>query len=367
MYINKITFLLVFSMLLSACMPVANAISTTQPPVESTKPEIFTDASGSSVQLANYPQRIVIEGKQAQMLINFFYLFPDQVSKIVGMQKTMQTPDNFLLVIDPAAASKLNLEQNASAEQVAPLKPDLILLKTSMKQQLSGGFAAINIPVVYMDYENPDQFTRETTNLGIILNQKQRAIEINSLFSDWEKQVTTKVADLPAEKKPKVLVVQYSATSGTATFSVPSSSFLQTATVEMAGGIAMWKNDIKGSGWNTVGLEQIAAWDPDMIFVINYSGNSKDSSNKLIADPILKQLKAVKNNHLYGFPGDFISWDQPDPRWVLGLNWLANKIHPDLVAFDTRSIVTKFYSDFYKLDSSIVNEKIIPLLKGDLP
>jgi len=367
MFNKKVIFLLAFSILLSACVPVSNTIITATPPVVSTKPKIFTDAAGISVNLSEYPQRIVIEGKQTQMIADFFYLFPDQSSKIVGMQKKMQTADNFLLVIDPAAANKLNLEENASAEQVASLKPDLVILKTSMKENLSGGLAAINIPMVYMDYENPNQFTREITNLGIILNQQQRATEINTLFSNWEKQVTTKVADLPAEKKPKVLVMQYSDKNGTVAFSVPSSSFLQTATIEMAGGIAMWKNEVKGSGWNTVGLEQIAAWDPDMIFVINYSVNSKETVRKLYADSNWKQIRAVKTNHLYGFAGDFISWDQPDPRWVLGLNWLGNKIHPDLVAFNTEKIVSQFYSDFYKINSSIVNEKIIPLLKGDLP
>jgi iron complex transport system substrate-binding protein len=366
MHIKNITVLMAFSILFSACMPAKLPFSNNLTSLVVTTPEIFSDASGSSVQLAQYPKRIVIEGKQSQMLVDFFYLFPDQASKIVGMQKTTQTPDNFLLVIDSAAAGKLNLEQNASAEQVAPLNPDLVILKTSMKQQLGEGFAAIHVPIVYMDYENPDQFTREITNLGIILNQEPRATEINSLFSTWEKQVTSKVTDLPDDKKPRVLILQYSDKNGAVAFSVPSSSFLQTATVEMAGGVAIWKDAMAGSGWNTVGIEQIAAWDPDMIFVINYSGNSKDSVKKLSTDSTWKQLRAVKNNHVYGFAGDFISWDQPDPRWVLGLNWLANKIHPDLVAFDTSSTITKFYLDFYKLDSSIVNSKVIPLLKGDL-
>jgi iron complex transport system substrate-binding protein len=122
--------------------------------------------------LSAFPQRIVIEGKQTQMIVDFFYLFPGQSTKIVGLQKKFQTADNFLLLIDPAASNKLNLEENASAEQVAPLKPDPVILKSSMKDKLGGGLAAINIPVVYMDFENPDQITREINNLGIILQQE---------------------------------------------------------------------------------------------------------------------------------------------------------------------------------------------------
>lgn len=364
---TKIIVLLAFSILLSACMPVTNAISTTQPPVVSTKPEIFTDAAGISVELPGYSQRIVIEGKQTQMIVDFFYLFPGQSSKIIGMQKKFQTADNFLLLIDPAASNRLNLEENASAEQVAPLKPDLVILKTSMKEKLGGGLAAINIPTVYMDFENPDQVTREINNLGIILQQKSRAIEINSLFNEWQKQVTEKVSNLSLEKKPKILLIQYSDKNGVVAFQVPSANWLQTQMIEMAGGIPVWKNDAKSGGWITVSLEQIAAWDSDMIFVINYFGNSKETVGKLYMDSTWKQIRAVKNNHLFGFAGDFISWDQPDPRWVMGLNWLGNKIHPDLVAFDTEKIVSQFYSDFYKIDTSIVTEKIIPLLKGDIP
>jgi iron complex transport system substrate-binding protein len=366
MFVKNFTYLLAFLILLTACVSAVNTQSAAVTPYVNKRPGVLTDAAGISVNLPEYPQRIVIEGKQTQMIADFFYLFPDQSSKIVGMQKKMQTADNFLLVIDPAVTNKLNLEENASAEQVAPLKPDLVILKTSMKDSLSGGLAAINIPIVYMDFENPGQFTREITNLGIVLNQKQRATEINSHFGKWERQVTTKVADLPDDKKPKALVMQYSDKNGLVAFSVPSSNFLQTATIEMAGGIAIWKNDVKGSGWNTVGLEQIAAWNPDMIFVINYFGNSKETVGKIYMDSNWKQIRAVRNNNLYGFPGDFISWDQPDPRWVLGLNWLGNKMHPDLISFDTNLLINKFYSEFYKIDAATVKEKIIPLLKGNL-
>ena len=42
------------------------------------KPSKFVDASGESIQLDKYPERIVIEGKLTQMILDFYLLFPGQ-------------------------------------------------------------------------------------------------------------------------------------------------------------------------------------------------------------------------------------------------------------------------------------------------
>jgi iron complex transport system substrate-binding protein len=79
-------------------------------------------------------------------------------------------------------------------------------------------------------------------------------------------------------------------------------------------------------------------------------------------------LQAVQNGELYGFPADFLSWDQPDTRWILGLQWLATKINPELAAqIDIMAEVQSFYSQLYGLDDQTINDQILPQLKGDLP
>jgi iron complex transport system substrate-binding protein len=324
------------------------------------------DAAGGSVQLNKYPERIVIEGKLTQMILDFYLLFPNKSQKLVGIQKRLQTVLDFIKIIDPSVVEKLNLEQDASAEQVAPLNPDLIIMKSSLKNTLGSSFNTLNVPVVYMDFENPVQIEREITNLGILLEQSKRATEINQLFKTWQEFVTLKTSALGANQKPKVLLLQYSERNGLVAFDVPPAIWLQTQMVEMAGGIPVWKDMAKSGGWMTVSLEQIAAWDADMIFIINYSGNSAEIVKKLQTDNSWQGMRALKNNFIFGFPGDFLSWDQPDPRWVLGLNWLGNKIHPELIDFNKDSLIHRFYKEFYNLDSSVIDEKIIPILKGNV-
>ncbi|HAF61342.1 MAG TPA: ABC transporter substrate-binding protein, partial [Anaerolineaceae bacterium] len=64
-------------------------------------------------------------------------------------------------------------------------------------------------------------------------------------------------------------------------------------------------------------------------------------------------------------PGDFISWDQPDSRWILGYEWLAMEINPETFQeYDFMGSVMDFYQDFYELDADTINENIIPLVYG---
>ena len=43
----------------------------------------------------------------------------------------------------------------------------------------------------------------------------------------------------------------------------------------------------------------------------------------MAADPRFSGLKAAKTGRVLGFAQDFLSWDQPDARWGLGLLWLT--------------------------------------------
>jgi len=88
----------------------------------------------------------------------------------------------------------------------------------------------------------------------------------------------------------------------------------------------------------------------------------------LKADPNWQAIRAVQEGHLYAFPGDLYSWDQPDPRWLLGLTWLAGKLHPDLFPdLDITAAAKEFYATLYGLDAAFVEQHILPTFTGDIP
>ena len=161
-------------------------------------------------------------------------------------------------------------------------------------------------------------------------------------------------------------MLQYSDKGGDIAFKVPPLDWLQANLVTLAGGTPVWK-DVPTDGWTTITFEQVAAWNPQIILLVDYKGRAVDLVAGLKEDANWKLLEAVKNGKLYAFPLDFQSWDQPDTRWTLGLTWVAAKLHPDL--FPTINItdeLTAFYKDYYSFDQETITNKILPLLKGDL-
>jgi iron complex transport system substrate-binding protein len=165
-----------------------------------------------------------------------------------------------------------------------------------------------------------------------------------------------------------VLLLYYNNKDGNIAFNVPPMGWIQTQMVEMAGGQPVWADANPGDGWTQVTLEQIAAWDPDKIFLISYFASPTEVVAGLEADPNWQAIRAVADGEIYAFPVDLYSWDQPDPRWILGLTWLAGNLHPDAFAdFDITTEVNNFYTTLYGLDDVFVEENIVPHFDGVLP
>lgn len=376
-----LVFVLVASLLAACAAPAPTAAPIlTEPPATEAPPAIETatpteppvvekitviDALGREVVFDQYPSHIMIVGKAAFMLLDAAFLFPEAPERIIGYELRSQTGLNFIYTAFPQSRNMTVLETDAGPEQIAPVNPDLVMMKSYLKEQLGDQVELLGIKVVYLDLETPEAINNDIRTLGTIFGNAERAEQLVSLYDQARTRITDVTATIPPEEKPSTLLIQYSNKGGETAFKVPTGSYLQTQLVEMAGGEPVWK-DVMGEGWSVITLEQIAAWNPDVIIVIDYSGKAMETVDSLEANENWQQLDAVKNGKLYAFPLDFQSWDQPDTRWTLGLAWLATILQPE--RFESLKMyveIPAFYTDFYGLSESAVEQNILPLVKGD--
>jgi len=378
---KRITMLILFfTLLLVACAPqvTATPAPATEAPAATEAPTAIpataapvdasitiVDALNREVKLPAAPQRIVITGKAVFMIADAAYLFPGAAEKVTGLGDASQGASNFIQLIDPNYAQKATLAKDAGAEQIAALHPDLVILKSYLADTVGKPIEALGIPVVYIDFETPEQYSRDLAILGKVFGDEASAAKVAAFYQSKMDEIAQAVKDAP---KPRVLVLYYNDKDGNVAFNVPPLSWIQTQMVQMAGGEPIWVDANPAKGWTQVTLEQIAAWDADQVFIIAYSKNVSDVVTGLKADPNWQAIRAVKENKIYAFATDLYSWDQPDPRWILGLTWMAGKLHPNLFPDLDMTTETKiFYKTLYGLDETFVEKSIIPTFKGVLP
>lgn len=373
---SPVFFLLVASLLLTACSPAATSAPTTPPTAASpetptlapspTAPQAVTDALGRQVTLSAPPQRIVITGKALIMIADAAYTFPEAPQRIVALGSASQGTSNFIALIDPDYAGKATIQQDAGAEQIAALHPDLVILKSYLAETVGAPIETLGIPVIYVNFETPEQYTRDLGILGQVFQNEARAREVAAFYQSRVAQIQAAVSDVAV--KPKVLMLYYTDRDGSVAFNVPPRAWMQTRLVEIAGGIPVWADANPGKGWAQVTLEQVAVWDADDIFIISYVEDPSDVAARLKNDPQWQALRAVREGRLYAFPGDLYSWDQPDTRWILGLTWLAARLYPErFPQMDIMIEAQQFYQALYGLDQTFFDQKIRPTFKGDLP
>ena len=344
-------FVVVLAMLISACAPVqpVGAPEAAAPEAASDQGVVINDAIGQEVVLDELPQDAVIAGKGTYMVTSAVFMFDEAKERLAAFEGgRYNDPTNFIPLFDDSFDEITILERNAGPEQIAPVNPDVIILKTTAQESLGVPLAALGLPIVYLEMESVDQYFNDMRTLGQLFGNTERADEIIAFFQERLDRVEGAVGNIPDTEKPSVLLFQYDVEGDTVAVEVPPAAWLQTRQVELAGGNPVWTEAAPGGGWTAVNFEQIAQWNPDKIFVVTYQSDASDVVAKLKESPEWQALDAVQNDEIYGYPEEIFGWDSPDPRWILGVTWLATKINPeamgDVVRDGLISNLLKFYN-----------------------
>lgn len=97
----------------------------------------------------------------------------------------------------------------------------------------------------------------------------------------------------------------------------------------------------------TATLEQVYAWDPDVVVC-----STASARRDILSDPQWAGLSAVSSGEVYNIPVSTSRWGQRgDPETFLGMLWLGKTLYPDLYAdIDLKDTVGAYYRDVIGLE-----------------
>jgi iron complex transport system substrate-binding protein len=228
-------------------------------------------------------------------------------------------------------------QQEFNVEEAATVEPDLIL--TSARSAWLDIAGELEVPIFLYEAETFERLKEAVLLTGELFGPQASAAALtwDTYFEAVVNQIKEKTADIPSNELPKILF------TGTAPLRVASGDMFQTEIIEAAGGISVSK-ELTGY-WNDVNLEQVAIWDPDIIIVPPYGGANVEA---ITESPEWQILDAVQAGRVYQMPKLVAPWDTPAPDTVLGIVWMAQLLHPELIDLDCSDEALYFYNTFYQ-------------------
>ncbi len=319
--------------------PPATQPAETDPPAPSVQPGpiTVTDQAGREVTLDAPAEKIV----SCYYLVTASLLTLGQKDKIVGIEMKADSRELYKL----AAPEFLELPgvgsgKETNIEAIAALEPDLVLLP---KKQLEAAetLAGLGIPTAVVEPETYEAFNGLIELLGVLCGCGDKAAALTAYYDGVVQRVTALTAE--AEKPSVYLCGEASWLRACA------GGMYQRELIEMAGGTCV-SAELPGAKWADISAEQLAAWNPEVIFSVSYAEYSLDD---IRSDAALSGLEAVTADRLYTVPSEIEAWDYPQPSSILGLLWMAHILHPELVSEEEYvKEAQEFYQTYFGLEVS---------------
>lgn len=354
------SILMAAMMLLSGCAGTANESEPSQEPSNSETAEALeqtpegrtvVDHDGIEVDIPEQIDRIAVGniGPMASVLT----LFLGSGESIVGMSPmSMSAAENGILgelfpeLLD--ADTSFLQGSNINVEKLLTLEPDLVLIQSGQSEvrtQLeNAGLTVVAFGIGTFKYDIINTYEAWIDLLSQIFPANDKMEEVTAYSKEVLELVQSRVSDIPeAERKRALFLFQYDETQMIAS----GRNFFGQYWCESAGAVNV-AQDIE-AGQATITMEQVYEWQPDVIFITNFTNTKPaDLYANAVGSDDWSLVKAVQEQQVYKMPlGSFrtysVSADMP-----VTLLWVAKTIYPDLFSdIDTDAEVKDFYQRIY--------------------
>lgn len=319
----------------------------------------FTDQIGRQVTVPDKVDRVVVLQHQTLNLL----VQMNATDKIVGVMANwkQQLGDGYARLA-PELAQKTALGDltHVDPEQLVALHPQVVFVTNYAPQEMIDKISSLGIPVVAVSLRhdapgeqaklNPtmadeeqayDRGLREgITLIGDIVNKPQEAKALIDATDKGRKLVSDRLQAIPEDQRVRA----YMANPDLTTYGSGKYTGLMMA---HAGALNVAASTVKG--FKPVAMEQVIAWNPQVIFVQDRYPKVVD---EILQSPQWQVIDAVKNHRVYLMPDYAKAWGYPMPEAMgIGELWMAKKLYPQkFTDIDMRRVANDWYQRFYRID-----------------
>jgi len=213
------------------------------------------------------------------------------------------------------------------------------------------------IPVVaVVDSKNANNYVPEIRFLGDLLGVPEKADQLIAFYNKVYGPVNNTSAAIPADQKKRVYYAE-----GPQGLQTDPSGSPHSQLIDICGGINVASVAIRaGNGMTPVNLEQVLAWNPDVIIAGDAGFYSKIYSNSSWSN-----VKAVRDHQVYLIPNLPLGWFDRPPgvNSIIGIPWTAKVLYPDRFKdLDLKSLAKEFYANFYQYN--LTDEEVTAIISG---
>ncbi|RKJ77897.1 MULTISPECIES: ABC transporter substrate-binding protein [unclassified Pyramidobacter] len=315
----------------------------------------LVDDRGVEVTFPKNPQRIVISS--ILPLTSVYCLYRGGVQNLVGIPAAAMSaarhsylakvyPDILTLECDFAKGGKVNVEE------VMKLHPDVVFYRANEVAEgdmyRKAGLPAVAFSTSKHGVDTIATFAGWIERLDQIFGGGGQTNGIAEYGRETLEKLRVRTASLKPEQRPRAIVFsgfrdgQLAAAGGT---------IFAEFYINEGGGVNV-ASALNGS--KTVNLEQVYAWDPEVIFINNFCPYvPEDFYANAIKGYDWSSVSAVKNRRVYKFPLGMYRWYPPAGDAPLSLLWAAKCLQPELFGdVDMAQAMKDYYRRFYGYDLS---------------
>ena len=310
-------------------------------PASAAETRAVTDSAGRRVEVPARVTRVFAAGPPASILV--FTLAPDTLLGWPSAFRPAERPFVPARYADlPTVGRLAGRSGTANVESVLAMRPDLILdygavgptyvsLADRVQQQTG-------IPYLLFD-GSLDALPRTLETVGALLGVPDRGRELARYAARVLAEVDGRVARVPPARRPRVYYARGPRgleTGLKGSINVESLERLGARNVAAAAG--------EGPGLAAVSLEQVLAWDPEVIVTLDPA-----AAQTITTDPAWQAVQAVRGGRVHVAPSLPFGWIDfpPSVNRLIGLVWLGGVLYPDLFPADLRREARAFYGLFY--------------------